>query len=341
MRKPTITDIAKALGLTPSTVSRALAGSHLVSESTRLEVEKKASELGYERNATATALRMGVSKIVGIIVPQINRQFFSNVISGVESILNDAGYSLLICQSNETLAGEIKALKTLKSNQVAGILMSHSIESKDSSHIKEIIGNTKLVQFDRTFNNLPGAKIVNDNFHGAYNATKHLIDNGYTKIGTVAGYVNSTVFRYRLEGYKAALKDAGLEVTPERFFPNAILRDTGYLAAQKALAAGCDALYCAGDFSALGALQCIIDNGLKVPEDFGIVGTANEEFTSIVSPSISSLDQEPENMGRRTALAFLQAEEVGEVVIPMDLKIRDSSSRVKKEASLEETFEMI
>jgi len=328
MRKPTITDIAKALGLTPSTVSRALAGSHLVNEITRLEVEKKAAELGYERNVTAMALRMGVSKIVGIIVPQINRQFFSNVISGVETILNDAGYSILICQSNETLSGEVKALKTLKSNQVAGILMSHSIESKDASHIKDVIGNTKLVQFDRVFYNIPGPKIVNDNFHGAYNATRHLIDNGYKKIGVVSGYLSSFIYRYRLQGFKEAMKDAGLVVDPDLMFTDAILRDTGYTSAMKAIRKGCDALYCAGDYSALGALECAIDCGLSVPDDFGIVGTANEEFTSLVTPSLSSLDQEPMNMGRKAALAFLQSDDVGEVTIPMDLKVRSSSSRV-------------
>ena len=139
MIKPTITDIANEMGITPSTVSRALAGSPRVKESTREAIERKAKEMGYERNVMASNLRKGVAKTVGIIVPRINRQFFSNVISSAESILEEAGYTVIICQSHETLEDEIKALKTMRANQVAGVLISHSIQSVNGDHILENI----------------------------------------------------------------------------------------------------------------------------------------------------------------------------------------------------------
>jgi LacI family transcriptional regulator len=335
MQKTTITNIAIELGITPSTVSRALNGSPRVKEETRVAIEKKAAELGYERNIMASNLRKGVANLVGIIVPRINRQFFSNVISGAESVLGNSGFNVLICQTHEKLEDEIKALKTLRSNQVAGIIMSHSIESMNGKHIMKIIdGKIKLVQFDRVFSDLPGARVVNNNFSGAYEATKHLIDNGYKKIGTLAGYMNSEAYKERLEGYKKALKDAGMKVDENIIFYKTIIRETGYESGKKAIEAGCDALYSAGDFSALGAIDAAKEAGLNVPEEFGIVGTANENFTELMSPTMSSLDLDPYEMGRRAAQSFLVLVKtdlsLNEVTVPMSLKIRQSSVKSNK-----------
>ena len=327
----TISDIAAALGVTPSTVSRALSGSPRVKEETRLAVEQMAAEMGYERNILASNLRKGRSDIVGIIVPRIHREFFSNVIGGAESILEEAGYCVLICQTHERFDAEVKALRTLRNNQVAGVLMSHAIGSDNGDHIAEALGGRiPLVQFDRVFSALPGAKVVSNNFQGAYQATKHLIDQGYTRIGTLAGYMNSEAYEARLAGYRSALLDAGRDVDESIVFLDTIVRETGFDAGLKAVEAGCDALYSAGDFSALGALEAARSKGLRIPEDFGIVGTANESFTSLMTPSMSSLALNPFEMGRQAAQAFLSGEEETRVV-PMELKVRDSSRRNKQQ----------
>lgn len=332
MTKVTISDIARKLNLTPSTVSRALAGSPRVKGATRVLVENTARKMGYEQNILASNLRKGTAKIVGIIVPRINRQFFGNVISGAESVLNEAGYTVIICQTHEKLTNEIRALKTMRRNQVAGILISHSIESGDSSHIlKEIGGSVRLVQFDRVYADLPGAKIVNDNFNGAYAATRHLIKSGYRKVGTLAGFMSSEHYRERLEGYRQAMLDAGRKVNERLIFPDSIVRETGYESAKEAIARGCDALYSAGDFSALGAVDAAREAGLDIPRDFGIVGTANESFTELMSPAMSSLELNPKELGRQASYAFLQGENVMStdfrIVIPMKLIIRQSSLR--------------
>lgn len=336
MIKPTITDIANEMGITPSTVSRALAGSPRVKESTREAIERKAKEMGYERNVMASNLRKGVAKTVGIIVPRINRQFFSNVISSAESILEEAGYTVIICQSHETLEDEIKALKTMRANQVAGVLISHSIQSVNGDHILENIHDgVELVQFDRVFDNLPGIKVVNDGVKGSYEATKSLIANGYNKIGTLAGYLGAQLFKDRKEGYVMALKEAGMPVDEDIIFEDSILRATGYQSALKAIERGCDALYCAGDFSALGAFDAVREAGLDVPGQFGIIGTANEHFTGLMSPTMSSLEQRPDRMGTEAARAFLDAvegkQEDRKIVIPMELIIRQSSSRKQQQ----------
>ncbi len=327
----TISDIAAALGVTPSTVSRALSGSPRVKEETRLAVERMAAEMGYERNIVASNLRKGRSDIVGIIVPRIHRNFFSNIIGGAESILEAAGYCVLICQTHERFEAEVKALRTLKNNQVAGVLMSHAIGSDNGNHILEVLGDRiPLVQFDRVFSDLPGAKVVSNNFEGAYAATKHLVEQGYRRIGTLAGYMNSEAYAARLEGYRQALRDSGLPVDESLVHYDTIVRETGFEAGLKAIDAGCDALYSAGDFSALGAIEAARERGLRIPEDFGIVGTANEAFTSLMTPSMSSLALNPFEMGRQAAQAFLAGEE-GTVVVPMELKVRESSCRNKQQ----------
>ena len=326
----TISDIAAALGVTPSTVSRALSGSPRVKEETRLAVEQMAAEMGYERNIVASNLRRGRSDIVGIIVPRIHREFFSNCIGGAESILEAAGYSVLICQTHERFDAEVKALRTLRNNQVAGVLMSHAIGAENGNHVREALGERiPLVQFDRVFSELPGAKVVNDNFEGAYAATRHLIAQGYRRIGTLAGYMNSEAYAARLEGYRQALLDSGRKLDESIVFYDTILRETGFEAGLKAIGAGCDALYSAGDFSALGAIEAARSRGRRIPKDFGIVGTADETFTSLMFPSMSSLALNPFEIGRQAAQAFVAGEE-GTVVVPMELKVRESSTRNKR-----------
>ena len=322
----TITDIALALGITPSTVSRALAGNPRVKEQTRLAVEKKAAEMGYERNIVASNLRKGRSNIVGIVVPRVRREFFANFIGGVEDVLASAGYNVIICQSHENLDDEIKALKALKNYRAAGVIISHSIESKDGGHIRDIMGNLPIVQFDRVFPDLPGAKVVGANCDGAYQATKHLIEKGYKRIGTIAGYMSCMAFVERLAGYRMALEDAGLRYDGSLVYPESILYESGKESARKAIADGCDALYCCGDYAALGAMDAAREAGLSIPDDFGIVGTADEFWAAIMTPSLSSLGQHPFDMGQAAAHAFLDGR-TGTEVIPMELHARQSSNK--------------
>lgn len=332
MNKTTIVDIANALGITPSTVSRALSGNSKIKDSTRKAVQEKAKEMGYVRDSVASGFRKGVTRTVGIIVPRINREFFSGIISAAESVLVDHGYSVVICQSGEKEMNEQRAIKTLIAGRVAGIMISHSAETTSGDEILKALkdSNIKLVQFDRVFPELPGSKVENDDFHGAYTAVKHLLANGYRKIGALIGYNNCLSFVNRYKGYAAALEDAGIEVDPFVVFPRTILRENGNTNASKAIDAGCDAIYSSGDFSALGALECALDRGLRVPEDFGIVGTANENFTALVTPSLSSIDQHSSEIGTKAAQAMLRllnGETDGEtVIVNTDLVARKSSS---------------
>ncbi len=336
MAKSTINDIAKALNITPSTVSRALSGNTRVSAHTRKLIEEKAAELGYERNLLASSLRKGTTDTVGMIVPRINRQFFSNAISGAEAILNPAGYNLIIVQSHERKDDERRAIQTLMRNQVAGIIISHSLETLTPDSFTDILeAGIPLVQFDRIFPSVKGAFVSNDNFSGAYLATKHLIKNGYKHIGHLGGDTQSNVYSDRLAGFRSALADADMQVDEKLIFTDCITRDKGFYYMAKALESNCDALYCAGDYAALGVIEYARHNNIRIPEDFGVVGTANETFAEVVTPALTTLEQNAFDMGNRAAQAFLNIKsskvENGEkalaINVPMRLIIRESSIR--------------
>lgn len=340
MAKPTINDIAKALNITPSTVSRALAGNTRVSAATRALIEKTASEMGYERNLLASSLRKGSTDTVGMIVPRINRQFFANVISGAEAILNPAGYNLIICQSHERADDEKRAIQTLLRNQVAGVIVSHALDNTDNKGIADLEkSGLVLVQFDRAYPEIHGASVTNDNFTGAYQATCHLIKGGYKRIGHLGGDTMSNVYADRLEGYKKALADNGMEVDESIIFSDSITRDKGFYNMAKALEAGCDAFYCAGDYAALGVMEYARHSGIKIPEEFGVVGTANENFAELISPALTTLEQNAFQMGNKAAQAFLdlkqgKSDAAKEIVVPMRLIVRESSTRNDNKGNL-------
>ena len=336
MSKPTISDIAKALKITPSTVSRALAGNPRVSEQTRALVERKAEELGYERNVLASSLRRGVTDTAGLVVPRINRLFFSNVIAGAEAVLNPAGFNLIICQSHERRDDEKRAVQTLMRNQVAGILISHSLETNDPDAFAQLFAGSEvtLVQFDRAFPGIGHAEVVNDNYAGAKAATKHLIDCGYQHIGHLGGDLNSNVYAERRQGFVDALREANMEIDDSLIFDDCISRDKGFYNAAKALSHGCDALYCAGDYAALGVVEYARIQGVKIPEQLGVVGTANETFADVSSPTLTSLEQNAFEVGSRAAQAFLDIKQGRRmddrrIIVPMKLIVRESSQRKK------------
>jgi LacI family transcriptional regulator len=333
MRRITIKDIAIKLGITPSTVSRALAGNPRISERTRKKVVAAAKSMGYEHNVIASSLRKGKSDTVGMIVPGINRSFFSNVISGVEEILNAAGYNLVIIQSNESLLKEQQAVQTLLNNRVGGVIISLSVQSKDYSHVRKVADRgIPLVQFDRVASDISGPKIVNDNFTGAYLSVKHLLKNGYTRIAHFSGSPDINVYKERMEGYKAALEEAGLDFDTALVFDNSITRETGRRNVDIALnKLNADAVFSSGDFSALGALERLKELGVKVPQEFGVTGFANEPFAGLMHPSLTSVEQNTREMGNRIAQSIIKAmrgEKAEEFVdISVRLIVRQSSLR--------------
>ncbi len=330
--KVTIKDIARELNTTVSTVSRALTDAPGIGEEMRRKIMAKAREMGYEPNLFARQLRQGGSSSIGLIVPRINRVFFSNVIHGVESIARERGYSVIICQSHEEKSREDENIRTLISNRVAGIIMSLSKETDRADSLMEIMERKiPLVMFDRVFDGLQAGRVMNDNYEAARGITAHLINQGYRKIVHYGGPQNINIYRERKAGYLKALEEGGLKAGPGKVFKNVITKEGGKERTDRLIKQGntFDAIFAASDYSALGALLSLKEHKIRVPQDVGVAGFANEPFTELLE--ITTVEQQSTEIGRSaTRLLFeeIDSEREGsgrEIVIKPEIIIRNST----------------
>ncbi len=342
-KRVTIYDIARELDLAPSSVSKALNDMPNISDKIKFLVKSKAKELNYKHNLNAANLRKGLSSIIAVIVPKINVAFFSNVIAGMEEACFENNHRLIICQTDESFTKEIQAVETLIHQNVDCILISLSLETKSTEHLQEIINNQiELIQFDRVIDAVSCNKIVNDNKDAAYNAVTHLIEQGYKKIAFFGGPDHLKIYLDRKEGYLKAIKEAGLTIPYNYIVQDATTTESAMLCAHELLhfQDPPDAFFTISDYSALGVLKTANSLGLNVPAEIGIIGFANENFTEIITPTLSSIDQNSRKLGKEAAsIYFDQLVKQKELkndtrkfkkrIIKSSLVIRDSSKRKK------------
>ncbi len=338
-KQATIQDIANALNITASTVSRALNDHPKISANTKEQVWTTAKKLNYQPNHIASSLRKGKANTIGMIVPRINRHFFSNVITGVESVLNPAGFNLIICQSDESFQREKQNLKTLITSRVAGILVSLSIETKEVKHLEKVQNShIPLVLFDRISDEMNVSKVDNDDEFGSYELTKHLLNEGYRSFMWIGGPRNSIIYKNRYNGYKKALKEFKLNDTKFDCFEGTPVLDVAeqyiqeYIK-QKELP---EVIFAASDYMAMGVIQALQANKIKVPDDVAVAGYSNEPFASLISPKLTTVEQFSEEMGRSAAKLLLEEIESEEdTIIPRKttlkprLIIRESTIKKK------------
>lgn len=336
-KKTTIYDIAERLGLTAATVSRALNNNPKISEKTRKLVQETAAEMNYEQNTLAKALKSGKSYNVGVIVPRIDSNFFASVIRGIEEELYPKGYHVIICQTHDQEKLETGNINSLLNAQVDGILMSIS-NAKTKHKIFDSIAqkNVSLIFFDRK-KDIPNVSSVTiDDFNGAYEATKHLIQQGYKRIAHLSNDRSLEIFKNRYLGYKQALIDHGLEVDESLVIEtfSKVLEGRKTTKRLLSLPNPPDAIFSSSDFSALGAIEEIKAHGLRIPEDISVIGFSNEPFTRFMELSITSVDQSPIEMGRIAAKVFLEevdgdrkTKKTQQIVLKPELIIRKSSLR--------------
>ena len=336
----TIYDIAKKLNIAASTVSRALNHNPIVSEKTRRLIEATAAEMGYRPNIMAANFRSRRTNTIGVILPLINRHFFSSVISGIEDIAYNNGFTVTISQSNDKLEKETKIAHTFYSNRVDGVIISIGMETNITDHLKLFAKrNVPMVFFDRIVDEIQANKIVVDDFRGGYMATEHLIKQGAKKIAHIGGPLNLKIYQDRLAGYEAALIDAKLPVDKSMHVHNSLTIDDGAKAIKKLLKKGSapDAIFCANDHTALSSIINLRKHGYEVPKDVLVVGFSNEPFSEVVTPSISTIKQPGFEMGQKAAQLLIEEIKIKDVphpvktmVMPTELIIRESSTRQKK-----------
>lgn len=333
----TIHDIAKKLNIAASTVSRALKDNPLISEATRKKIKKAAAEMGYRPNIMAANFRTKRTNTIGVIVPLINRHFFSSVISGIEDIAYEQGFAVTISQSNDNFEKENKIAHTLFANRVDGLILSIGMETKNTDHLKLFTDrNIPLVFFDRIVEKIAAHKIVVDDFGGGLKATQHLIDQGAKRIAHIGGPLNLKIYKNRQDGYCKALKNAGLPIDNSIIIHNSLTRKDGTEAIKKLLLNETkpDAIFCANDTTALSTIIYLQENGIKIPEDIAIVGFSNEPFSEVVTPSISTIQQPGFEMGKKAAELIIsqilskEKQTVFQTItMPTELIIRTSSTK--------------
>ncbi len=336
--RTTITDIAQALNITASTVSRALNGHPSISKETRAAVVAKAKQMQYRPNHLAAALRSGRSFTVGIVVPAADRSFFGKVIRGIEDEVGKAGYSVIVCQTHDNYEKEKQVLETLMRSRVDGIIASLGKNSRVLDHYRRLKEHgLPLILFDNTDPTLGVSQVVIDDYRGAFLAVKHLIDQGCQRIAHFAGPQHTGLYVERYRGYKAALAEHNIPFQEELVVhcPSEVARGREAAARIWALPIRPDGLFSSSDYAALGAMQYLKEQGAKLPEDLAIVGFSNEPFTSYIEPALTTVDQHNRSMGQNAAQLFLK--EISsdnatrkETVLQPELIIRKSSLRNPK-----------
>jgi DNA-binding LacI/PurR family transcriptional regulator len=336
-KRVTIYDLAKELGISASYISKALNNHPAISEKIKETVRKKATELNYRHNSHAANLRRGSSRTIGVIVPHINQSFFSEAIAGIEEVCFENGHSLIICQSHESFKQECMAIDTLIHQSVDCILISVSAETQSASHLEAIKKNKiKLIQFDRCIDTLDSYKVLNDNKEASYNVVKKLINEGYKKIAFLGGPEHLTVFKHRKEGYLKAIKEAGL-IIPYNFIVDDVLEKkkaaeaiTELLDLQEPP----DAFFTVSDHQSLEAFKIAESLKINIPAQLGIFGFANEDFSEIIKPGLSSVDQKSKELGKHAANLYFKNMLKNNIELPADKTEIINSEIIIRESSV-------
>jgi LacI family transcriptional regulator len=258
------------------------------------------------------------------------------MVKGIDEVALGAGYTVMVCQSDESYGREMVNTKRLLDSLVDGFIVSVSSETKVFEHIKKIQDKKiPLVLFDRIVNNISAPKIRLDNIDGGRQATEHIIEQGYKKIAILAGPENLNISNKRMEGYLQTLKEHGLRADKGHIIHCDFNQQYAYEATKELLASKNrpDAIFTISDRMAIGAMLAIKEKGLSMPHDIGLVGFNNEPIVSLVTPAISSVEMYAFEIGKATAKAFIEMMSSGndmsdqEIIIKPKLFVRASSKR--------------
>lgn len=329
----TLKDIAEKTGYHFTTISKALNDHPRISPKTKAKILAIAKEMDYHPNTIAQSFKRQRSKTIGVIVPQIRNDFFSSVISGIEAIIYEAGYTLMISQSNESFKREALHIKTFVSNQVAGVLIAISKETDSVDHFATLkrhgIG---LVMFDRILeNNQLNSVTVND-YDGAFEIVTHLIKSGYRKIAHLAGPQRLSVVKNRLQGYIDALKNNNIAPDERLIIHDGLDEQHGENGMKQLMNAKIklDAVFCVNDLAALGTYRVIKSFGLCIPKDVAVAGFGNNIISSYLDPPLTTVNQSPFLIGKIAAKMILRQISKNSIDYGMEKKIVHTKLIVRK-----------
>lgn len=332
----TIYDLARALGLSPSTVSRGLKDNPHIHENTVRRIKTAAREMGYQRNKFASNLRLKHTNTIGVVVPKLNSYFMATVISGMEKVTNQHGYGLIISQSLESVKHEISCVSTLFNSRVDGLLVSLAADSAGSEHFDLLLKkNIPVVFFDRVSECNGCINIIIDNYQAGYEATSHLIKEGCNRIVHLAGNLSCNVYSERFRGYKKALADNHIGFDRKLVISSDLNADSGTSAVKKIIRMNPrpDAVFTSNDTSAVAVITELMKHGTRVPEDIAVVGFNNEPVCLVVQPNLTTVDYPAMEIGEIAATSLInklknsKSDTVSTIVLKHKLIIRQSSQK--------------
>jgi len=331
----TIKDIAKQLGISASTVSRALKDHPDISEKTKIKVKELAEKLNYKPNAIALSLQRSKSDVIGIIVPQIVHHFFSTVISGIEEYCNKFGYNVLICQSNESVEREIANTQTLISGRVDGIIVSRTKHTENFKHFNNVhSSNIPMVFFDRTCHGLQTDKVIIDDYKAAFEATEYLIRSGCKDLVHFSGPENLKISAKRMWGFRDALKKYDIP-----FEDDHVIKADSFIEGQnetdKLIKSGKipDGIFAVNDMTAAGVINSLKKHKINIPDQVSVFGFTNGLISTITDPPMSTVEQNGYIMGYKSAELLINRIENKSTpfiteIIPTKLLIRESTKKI-------------
>ena len=332
----TIKDIAKRLNVAPSTVSRALRDNPEIGKATKEAVRKLAKELNYQPNSVAMSLREKKTYTIGVVVPEIVHYFFSSVISGIEEVVYDNKFQVILCQSNEKYEQERMNIKTLSRSRVDGILVSYAKETKLFDHFLALREKgMPIVFYDRSPQSLMFDNVIVDDFGGAYQATRHLIEEGCQRIAHFGGPLHLQIHSERYKGYRKALEEHNVIVDDDLVLEADNFK-SAYKTVHKLLEKGVefDGVFAINDLTAVGTMKGLKSKGLTIPDDVAVVGFGDDStLTEMVDPPLTSVIQPGFEMGIKATQLLLDkingkgCDEAQTVKLDTSLRIRKSSKR--------------
>lgn len=334
----TIYDIAQKLNISAATVSRALNDNPVINKNTRDKIQQVAKEMGYRHNTLASNLRKQQSNTIGILLHEVNSNFVTSVLAGIEKITTLEGYDLLIAHSAENGTREIANARNLLNKRVDGLIVSLALNTKNIDHFEPFFTRKiPVVFFDRVPRNTACTKVVIDNFKAGYEATSELIKQGCKKIAHITADLTRNVYNDRLEGYKAALKENNIAFTDDMVEICTLDKEDTIEAVNKLLAKQPDAFFITNDFAAAVGIEELHKKGIRVPEDIAVFGFNNDVLGSLITPKLSTIDYPGIEVGETAANELMQLmrskqkKQVSKtVLVPSEMMVRESSNKKKK-----------
>ncbi len=335
-KEVTIYDIARALNLSPATISRGLKDYPGLRVDTRKRIQEAAREMGYRHNAFASNLRRKTTNTIGVVIPRLNSYFMSSVIAGIEKEANASGYNLIISQSEESSKKEDAGITTMFNSRVDGLLVSLAYDTESLKHFEAFFRKQiPVVFFDRVAEHPACTSIVIDNTKAGYDITRHLVEQGCRRIVHIAGNLNRNVYADRLAGYAKALEEDQIPYRPELVVVNNLTEYDGIVAAKHMLSMKPlpDGFFVSNDTTAVAIIRELKQSGIKVPDQIAVAGFNDDPIARVIEPTLTTIHYPGDEIGEVAAKTLLSklngvpSADLNTIILKHKLIIRQSTQR--------------